>query len=628
MSALKFFTHPNTVGTAYAVGKRDFRRYFSNPTGYVFITLFILLSAAAAFWRTRFFLDSLASLDQLNGAFRYLLLFFVPALAMGLWTDERRQGTDELLLTLPATESSLALGKYLAAAGIYAVALAVSVSHAIVLTWLGHPDVGLLVSNYLGFWLIGTALIPAAMLASLVTANGTIAFIVGVLICAVPVGLADLGASVSSGAARQLMPFTVVPYFGDFARGVISLDGVAYFVSLATFFVYIDVAILRRPRWRPAGDGWAPSLHLMVRVVALGVALGSGVVLAGRAHVRFDLTTDRLHSLSEETESLVSAVPASHPVLVQAFISPEVPQPLAETRESLIDVLRELETLGGGKVTVRIEETRPYTEQARVARERFNITPRGVSDPYTGETARDIYLGIAVTSGANEQIIPFFERGLSPEYELARAIRVVSGGTRKRIGVLDTDFKMLGGLDFRTNQPRPEWAAVRELRKQYDVIEVTPASAPNVVLDALVVVQPSRMTQAEMDLAMKPIARGVPTLLLLDPLPTTDIRFAPAAELASQLDPYQPVSTSRIVYGDIRQALNVFGLNWVPAQVVWDGFNPHPDLANMPRETVFVGQGNGNPAAFNRNYAPTAALHEVLLLYRVSPTDGSTPRRS
>lgn len=543
------------------------------------------------------------------------MVAFLPALTMGLWSDERKQGTDELLLTLPAPETGIVLGKYVAVAGIYSVSLAVSVSHAIVLELLGRPDVGLLVANYFGFWLAGIAMLPIAMLASVLTSNTTIAFVLGTFVSAGPLALSQVASIFSASLGKILSPFGIVVYFGDFTRGVISLSGVVYFVGVAVIFLYLSVLLLRRRHWQHQPSSLPMPAHASLRLVALAVIVGSLVVLADRTHARLDLTADQLYSLSSETRALLAALRTDRPVIIQAFVSPDMPEQLVQTRGNLLGILREIEARGGARITVAIDNTEPYSEQARLARERYNILPRTAGDQTAAAPPRDIYMGVAVTSGADEQVIPFFDPGLSPEYELARAIRVVSRTTRKRVGVLDSDVKILGGLDSQNNQPRPAWAAIDELRKEYDVVEVTPADAPNTQVDVLLVVQPSRFTQTNLDLAFQPVQRGIPTLMLVDPLPVIDLQLAPGADLANQIDPYHATPTTRIVFGSIREAMESLGINWVPARIAWDGYNPHPDLADLPQETVFVGPGNGNVSAFAHGSRATAGLQELLLLY-------------
>lgn len=599
-----------------ALVKRDLWKYFTSPTGYVFITLFILLSTAAAFWQDRFFLDNLANLDQLNYMFPYLLLFFIPALTMSVWSEERKQGTDELLFTLPATSLEIVIGKYLATLGIYTASLVLSLSHVLVLSWLGSPDLGLMFSNYVGYWLLGAALIAVGMLASLLTANATIAFVVGAVFCAFLV-LIDLMGSFGAGLGEFLAPLGVYRHFDDFARGVMSLSGLLYFLSIAGLMLYVNVLLVEKRHWPREADGRPMWLHHAARTVGLVLAVIGLNVILGRAGIRVDATAEGLHSLSGETVSLISELSGERPVFIQAYVSPEVPEQLVQTRANLLGVLGEIESVGGARVQVLIEDTEPFTQEARDAREKFGITPRQV--PHLGSARAgftDVFLGVAFTCGAEEQVIPFLERGLPIEYEITRSVRVVAKTERKRVGILGTEAKLFGGFDFSSMRSNPAWPVVEELRKQYDVVQVSAAAPIRQELDGLFAALPSSLPQPEMDNLLEYIHQGNPTLLLVDPLPVFNIGLSPSERSGANTNPFQrqqgPPPKPK---GDILGLLARIGVRWDKAGIVWDSYNPHPDLAHLPEEVVFVGEGNDNEQAFNREHPASLALQELVFLF-------------
>ena len=259
----------------WAIFKRNLLSYFSNPTGYVFITLFVFLSSVLAFWQSQFFTNNLANLDQLNRYMPYLLLIFIPAITMSSWADERRQGTDELLLTLPAYDLEVVLGKYFAALGIYTVALLFSSSQVFILEALGAPDIGILFANYLGYWLMGVLLISIGMVASLLSSNVTVAFILGALFCAVPIFLGMIGSPAESSLRRKIEDWSVPEQFLDFGTGVITLSGLFYFLGLAVAMLYLNILLLGRRHWAGGEASSRNWLHSLVRFMAVLLSLVS-----------------------------------------------------------------------------------------------------------------------------------------------------------------------------------------------------------------------------------------------------------------------------------------------------------------------------------------------------------------
>jgi ABC-2 type transport system permease protein len=615
---------PHVIG---AVFKRNFLSYFRNPVGYVFITLFVCVCSCVAFWQPAFFANNLANLDQLNKYIYYLLLLFIPAITMSTWADERRQGTDELLLTLPAHDLDIVLGKYLAAVGIYSVALLFSLAQVFILRSLGPPDLGVLFATYLGYWLMGLLLIAIGMVASLLSSNVTVAFILGALFCSVPIFLGLIGSPLAAHWRREVENWSLPSQFADFGTGVIKLSGVFYFVALAIAMLYLNMVLLGRRHWAGGETRRGHWIHSMVRFAAVIVALFSLTVAIDHWGIPpADASAEGLHTLSQQSLDLVKQISPDRPVLIQAFYSPEVPRDFVEVKADVLGLLKVYEARSGGKIRLNLVPTELYSDEARDAEKRFGIEPRRVMvNDQSKQTSADVFLGVACTSGVEEVVIPFFDRGLPVEYELTRSIRVVSRSGRKKVGILSTDAKMMGGFDMRSFQQTPEWSIVTELKKQYDVSSVSPDTPIASDIDVLLVGQPSALTQKQIDNLTAYVKRGGATLLFLDPFPVDNPQISPSLPRMPAGGPFGggPPPEPK---GDLHELLDLVGIEWPSVDIVWNAYNPHPklDLQSTP-EIVFIGKGSGAKEPFNPEQIASSELQEIVTLFPGLLRPKSTP---
>src|SRR5512140_3070508 len=144
----------NALAHIKTVAKRELSGYFASPVAYVFIVIFLLLSGFFTFMVSQFFRREEASLAAFFLWHPWLYLFLVPAVGMRLWSDERRLGTIELLLTMPVTTWQAILGKYLASWLFLAIALALTFPVVITVNVLGNPDNGVIAAGYVGCLLL------------------------------------------------------------------------------------------------------------------------------------------------------------------------------------------------------------------------------------------------------------------------------------------------------------------------------------------------------------------------------------------------------------------------------------------------------------------------------------------
>ena len=219
------------------VFKRELKAYFATPVAYVFLVIFLFFAGYLTF-REGFFELRQADMRTFFNNLPLLFVFMVPSTAMRLWAEERKSGSIELLLTLPITVPQAVLGKFFAAWCFLAIALVLTFPVPVTVCYLGSPDIGLIITGYVGSLLMAGGFLAIGSFFSAVSKNQVVSFILAVVACAVlvyagmPTTLNYLSTSLPAGLVSAIESVSFQSHFESTLKGVMEFKDISYFVIL------------------------------------------------------------------------------------------------------------------------------------------------------------------------------------------------------------------------------------------------------------------------------------------------------------------------------------------------------------------------------------------------------------
>jgi ABC-2 type transport system permease protein len=238
----------------WPIVKRELLGYFRSPVAYVFIIIFLVSTTGTTWYLGNFFESNEASLEIFFFFHPWLFLILIPAVGMRLWAEDRRQGTIEILLTLPVSLVVAVLAKFIAAWLFIGVALALTFPMILTTGYLGDPDGGVILTGYIGSFLMAGAYLAISCFTSSLTKNQVVSFITSFIICLV---LVLLGWGVLTRTLQDLFPlwladliaqFSFTTHFNGIRRGLIDLRDVVYFLSVIGFMLLANVLVLENKK--------------------------------------------------------------------------------------------------------------------------------------------------------------------------------------------------------------------------------------------------------------------------------------------------------------------------------------------------------------------------------------------
>lgn len=337
----------------WVICKRELGAFFNSAIAYIFLIVFILISTGL--YMTDFFFVLRADMRSFFNTLPVVLCVFIPAVTMRLWAEDRRGNTLELLLTFPMKTHELVLGKFIASLLFYLAALATTFTIPLMLSVLSRPDFGPITASYFGALLAGAFFLAFGMFVSGLCRDQIVAFISSLLVC---FGFILAGTEITAASIDGWFPglgtflklfLGLLPHFASFARGVLDLKDILYFVIGTVIFLVLN-GFWMEGRMRPK----AKTIFTTATVISLGIFILFNWLMGDFSGARLDLTQGKIYTVSTVSKKILKELKA--PVFVKYYVSPQekMPTQMKTLEQEVIDKLQEFRIASEGKFDFKV----------------------------------------------------------------------------------------------------------------------------------------------------------------------------------------------------------------------------------------------------------------------------------
>ena len=471
----------DTVG---AIVRKELALFFGSPIGYLFLLAYLGVTLFVFFWGEAFFARNIADVRPMFEWLPILLVFLAAALTMRMWSDERRVGTLEFVVTVPASAWQFAAGKFLACWALLAVALALTLPLAITVALIGNLDWGPVFAGYVAALLLGAAYLSIGLFVSAKTDNQIVALILATFSCGAfyLTGSPFIAELVDNEVGDVLRALGAGSRFESITRGVLDLRDLYYYVSIVGVFLALNVYAIESHGWADDGsEGRHRGAQRLTALVALNFVLAN-FWLAGIGVLRWDVTEGRQFSISEATRSYLSQL--REPLLVRGYFSAKTHPLLAPLVPDMRDLLTEYELAADGRLRLELVDPATAPELEDEANSKYGIrpVPFQVADRYQSSLVSS-YFDVLVQYGDEYEVLDFRDlievkvtgesdldvRLRNPEYDITRAIKKVLYDFRGGGDIFDAIAESVAFTGYISADERLP-AALVDLKRELDVV--------------------------------------------------------------------------------------------------------------------------------------------------------------